>query len=257
MNLLEINTISDIAGKILYHPVGIFSFVFGLMNIVGWLIFYITRKITIVTTEQSHLVKGQDKIESHIDKIKSDISDINGTLRFVIEKTEEIDNDVNKMKNDISEINKDIFEMKTTLNFAFAENKPFAVKNSPWRLNEEGKETVKKYSLDLMVEINWSKINRALQELKSQNPYDLEIFCFDMLSIDARSDTSLKYFEEKDIDKIKRLSYKSGIPLLFYSRMIGILIRNKYFKENNIDLFDTDEHSPSLSSKLENEIHNN
>jgi len=214
MNVLEINSVSSIIERILGSPVGSFSFVFGIMILAGWLIYFVTKKITEITVTHSYFVKRLDKVETNIDVIRMDISEMKGTLRLVTDY--------------------------------ITKNDALMKKRSPLSLTEEGIKTVEDNQLSIMIEDNWGKINAALHNLKADNPYDIQEFCFNTAFTDTLHDRPLKFFTEKDIDKLKKLSYKSGISLFIITRMLGILIRDRYFKENEIDMEEIDDHDPDF-----------
>ena len=202
--------------KILESPAGSFSFIFGMMVLAGWVIYYVTKFFTKITIEHGQIYKRLDKTESDIEQIKTDVVEIKGSLRFITDM--------------------------------ISKNDPVAKKKSPLSLNEFGEQLVESYNLDAMVSVNWEKINNALRGLKTKNPYDLQQFCIDTSHVDALKIKTSVFFTDADIEKIKIISYKTGVPLFSISRLIGILIRDRYFKENGIDVESIDMYDPDLQT---------
>jgi len=104
----------------------------------------------------------------------------------------------------------------------------------PRCLSGKEKIMVKNYGFDVMVDDNWDKINAAIQRLKTDNPYDIQQFCLDIALVDTFPDIEKKCFTEKDIDKIKIIAYETCEPIIVFTNMIGLIIRDKYFEENSI-----------------------
>jgi len=55
-----------------------------------------------------------------------------------------------------------------------------------------------------------------------------------------------KFFAESDVLLIKELAYKKGLALMTYTNILGVLIRDKYFRQKGIDIDDVDKHAPHL-----------
>ena len=192
--------------EILSSPAGSFSFVFGLLVLVCWLVHYVTKFTTKISVEHGQINKRMDKTESSIDEIRRDISFIKGSFEAAIGIKDAI-----------------------------------AKKKSPLSLTELGVEIAEKYSLETMIASNWGKINDILNALKTKNPYDIQEYCIETAFIEAN-----KFFSDKDIDKLKIISYKTGVPLFSISRLMGILIRDRYFAENGINVDDVDKSAPNI-----------
>ena len=138
----------------------------------------------------------------------------------------------------ISNVEKDIAVMKNTLSFALGMKDVVAKKRSPVVLTEIGEDLVAENNLHAMVDRNWGKISKVLNNLKTRNPYDLEQFCLDTALTDTLFDAP-EFLSLKDVDKLKRIAYNSPYPLHSITRAIAVLIRDRYFIENNIDISET------------------
>ena len=203
--------------KILESPAGSFSFVFGLLVLAGWIIFYVTKFTTRISVEHGEFNKRMEKTESNINDIRMDIAEMKGSLRFVIDLV--------------------------------GKNDPLARKKSPLSLTEDGEKMVEKHGLDIIVDSNWDKINAVLKNLPTNNPYDIQQFCFEKAFADTTFIKSLVFFSEKDIDKLKIISFKTGLSLFSITRLMGIVIRDRYFAENKINIEEVDVYDPWVTSR--------
>ena len=73
----------DAIKLILSSPAGSFGFVFGIMLLSGWIIFYVTRKVTEITSDHGVLTKSSNKLDTHIDEIRKDLSFVKGSLAVI------------------------------------------------------------------------------------------------------------------------------------------------------------------------------
>jgi dsDNA-specific endonuclease/ATPase MutS2 len=190
----------EVIKEALRSPVGSFSFVLGIMLLGGWAIHYITKFTTKINVEHGQFSKRMDKVESNVDEIRKDIAYIKGSLELVV-----------------------------------ASKDALSKKKSPLSFTDLGKEIAKSNDLDAMIANNWLKINTVLQDLKTKNPYDIQEFCLETAFVEPE-----KFFSPNDFDKLKSVSYKTGNTLISITRLMGILIRDRYFNENGIDADDVD-----------------
>jgi len=199
----------DIIRATLESPAGSFGFVIGIMALAGWIIHYVTKFAVNISSKHDRFNERMDKTESTIDEIRKDIAFIKGPLSLAIESRDTL-----------------------------------TKKRSPLSLTDSGREVVSTNSLDVMVDSNWQKINAVLQSIKNKNPYDLQEYC-----IETAFTESGKFFSDNNIETLKTISFKSGFPLMSITRVMGILIRDRYFKENGISLGEVDQHDPNKPPK--------
>jgi len=112
---------------------------------------------------------------------------------------------------------------------------------SPLKLTKTGLKLSDDNKLQSIIDSNWSKVESLLKGYESQNPYDLQQFCFDIAFMDIAPNSKLQFLTEKDINRLKIFAYRTGESLFSFAQILGILIRDKYFKENNIDVEDIDD----------------
>ena len=199
----------DVIRTVLENPGGSFAFVFALMVFAGWVIHYTTKFTVNISSKHDRFNERMNKTESTIEEIRRDVVFIKGTL-----------------------------------DLAIANRDSFTIRRSPLSLTDSGKEFVETNNLEVMVDSNWQKIAAVLQSIKNKNPYDLQEFCIET----AFTETN-RFFSSSDVEKLKKLSFKSGIPLMSITRVMGILIRDRYFKENGIPVGAVDLHDPNKTTE--------
>ena len=195
----------EIIKTALESPAGSFSFVFGIMAACGWVIHYTTKFATKISIKHDLFNLRMDKTESHMDEIRKDVAYLKG-------------------------------QFDTVVGIKDATVK----KKSPISLTDIGKDIASSNNIAAMIDSNWSKINAALHGEKTKNPYDLQQFCIEKTFVEPE-----KFFSDKDIDRLKIIAYNAGMPLLSITRIAGVLIRDRYFAENEIDLTEVDIYDPN------------
>jgi len=205
MNILlqsEAASAADLIREILGSPIGSLSFILGIMILSGWLIHFVTKHITKYKTENEENKSKVIKIEDKIDTINTNLAYIRGTIDVV---------------------NKII-------------PNPTIKSKSPISLTELGESLAKDMDLQAKIIRNWDKIRDYLDNnLLQKNAYDIQQFCIDTASVSLD-----RLFSESDVNNIKEFAFKNGNPLLYYGGMIGVMIRDAYFKYKGIDIFDVD-----------------
>lgn len=193
----------------LSSPAGSFSFVFALMVLGGWLIHWVTKKVTQINAEHSGFTKSVDKIESTIDDMRKDISYVKGSI------------DVLKSGN----------------------SSVLLQSKSPVSLTPKGEEVAKELKAEEIITRNWSKIYEILEKaISNKNAYDIQQYCIENVSVDPE-----KFFDNDGLNLLKDYAYKQGNPLQLYTRLVGILIRDRYLKQKGIAISDIDKHKPQTT----------
>jgi len=136
-----------------------------------------------------------------------------------------------------AEHSKEISDVKTDISFirgafetilGIKDNS--VIKNSPLTLTEIGKSIAKEHNLIEKVNENWDLINNYLKESNIKHPYDLERFC-----LERTYTTPEKFFSANEIDNLKTIAYKSNNHFMTITRILTVLILERYFAENNIE----------------------
>ncbi len=172
--------------------------------LVIWLTHYVTKKVTEIKASHNEIANGLEKSEKHIDEMRRDISYIKGTL--------------------------DIIK---------SGNSPLMQSHSPISLTEEGVAVAKELDADRLITLNWERIKGELIKLGQANAYDIQQYCIETADVDAHL-----FFDSATLDKIKTYAYEKGKPVQLYLRLLGVIIRDKFFQEQGIPLSRIDETAP-------------
>jgi len=142
------------------------------------------------------------------------------------------------MKTDISGIKSDISGIKCL--FENVVLSPASKRKSPVSLSDLGEKIASDYNIAAIVDRNWHSINAAIKGLGTKNPYDIQEFSRVTAFSDSIRSKTATFFTEDDIDKLRLIAYKSGENIYSIAFIAGILIRDRYFAENGIEVDDVD-----------------
>jgi hypothetical protein len=73
----------------------------------------------------------------------------------------------------------------------------------------------------------------------NKNAYDIQEYCNMTAAVELE-----KFISNEDIENLKQFAYKEGNPLMYYSTIFAILIRDKYLSIKGIDVSDVDKNDP-------------
>ena len=206
------------------------------------------------------LAKYHFSIQATRKKVDAFPCDAHGNKLDVLEtKVDNLQSDMVAVKSDMVEVKKDIIVLKTDVSgiksdisgikFLF-ENVSFAStskRKSPVSLSDLGEKIASDYNIAAIVDRNWHTISAAIKELGTTNPYDIQEFSKETAFTDSIRSKTAKFFTENDIDKLRIIAYKSGENIYSISFVAGILIRDRYFTENGIDVDDVNTHDPNIT----------
>lgn len=183
-----------------------------------YIVWKLSARYTKRTTEIDNL--PCKKHEEDIDKLTTSINNVNVTL--------------GKLETGQEDIHKIISMMASS-----PSQSVFTQSHSPISLTEKGKKIAETLKLDNVLENNWGKIENIIDDEK--NPYDIQMEFISKFIVDSD-----KYIDSGSLDMIKNDAYLSGIPLIDYMRMLGVMARDKYFMEHQIDIAEVDRNDPHL-----------
>ncbi|MDR0681788.1 MAG: hypothetical protein LBG15_08080 [Dysgonamonadaceae bacterium] len=192
--------------KDVQSPAGSFGFVFSFLALAGWLIYYITKKVTQINSDHSVLTDNISKTNAYIDEIRRDLSYLKGNI--------------------------DIITMK---------NNPLRKKKSPISLTDKGLAISQQIRAKEIIDRNWERIYENLEKnICDKNAYDIQGYCLTTPSVNPE-----KFFGDDDIRNIKEFAFSQGNPLHIYMQMMGIIIRDRYLKMKGIDVNEIDRNDPN------------
>lgn len=196
----------EIFKTVLSSDSGSFGFGAGIVLLLGWIVYKATRFITRIECEHGGFCKRVDSLDSNTEKLLKDMAYIKGAL------------DVLRIPN--------IHDLIRS--------------NSPVSLTPLGMEVANELGAAEIISKNWHNIyNRLNTELTSVNAYDIQQHCLETASVEPEL-----FFDKEDVDKIKLFSFVSGQPFQLYAKMMGIIIRDRYFSVKGISVEDIITNSP-------------
>lgn len=117
----------------------------------------------------------------------------------------------------------------------------FTQSHSPLSITELGYKMIERMGIQEIFELNWSRINELIKsEAIGRNPYDIQQFCIQQAVVFPE-----KFISESELNKIKVDAYNTGNPLQSYMKVIAVMARDRYFKENDIDVSEVDANDPA------------
>jgi hypothetical protein len=196
----------DLIREALKSPAGSFSFILSLMILAFWLTHFVTKKITEINSGHSTLDKSVNKIETHIDEIRKDMSFLKGSIEVLRRGAD-----------------------------------PVVQSHSPVSLTESGKTMAKEFNAEKMIAHNWENIFADLEKnICDKNAYDIQQYCIETASVEPD-----RFLESSDLNKMKEYAYLNGNPLQYYMPIFGVLIRDKYLQIKGIKVSEIDKYDPN------------
>lgn len=152
-------------------------------------------------------------------------------------------NKMNEHDNAVSSLNTSITFLAKEIDTAmrmFQQQNPkaesFTRTQSPLSITEKGWEMVHRLSLDKMFDNNWTSIRKLIDtEVKEKSAYDIDDFC--VINAVVFPD---KFLSKDEIDILKNDAFKNGLSLASYMKVLAVMARDRYFKENGIEMSDID-----------------
>ena len=227
---------------------GSIGFYFAVTLIIAWLLVFVTKKITKITTEHGFFNKTLERIENKFDKQFEKIENqfekqferienkFDRQFEKVDKRFEKVDKRFEKVEVDIIEVKTDIIEVKKGLNLLniliepFIEKKLITEKNSPLKLTQLGKDIAEEFGLKTIVDFNWNKISDHLKSKNLTHPYDIEQYC-----LNVTMGSPEKILSEMDMFKLKNIAFRGTYHLIQLTEVIAVLILERYYVENNIE----------------------
>jgi len=190
-------------------PAGSFGFLFAFVILGAWLIHWVTKKVTEIQSDHSGLSKSVDKMEKSVDEIRKDLSYLKGSIDVM--KSGSINSHMQSQ--------------------------------SPVTLTAKGHEVAEEIKANEIIARTWNKIYEILEmEISDKNAYDIQQFCIEGVSVEPE-----KFIDSAGLTTIKNYAFKQGNPLQLYTRMIGVIIRDKYLKIKGISIDEIDKHDPAIN----------
>lgn len=147
----------------------------------------------------------------------------------------------------LSEISNNVFYLIGLTEAKQTRKRPLLGSQSPLNLTDEGKVEMGLMGAYGIVENNWGKIYKNIEDnIEGKNLYDIQEYCLMTSTVEPES-----FYSPEDIDKMKLYAFKKGFDLFSYLRAIGVIIRDKYFAIKGLNKDEIDIHDPTNTGAIE------
>lgn len=107
----------------------------------------------------------------------------------------------------------------------------FTQQHSPLVLTPEGKEMVTKLGITNAINNCWDDIKIMIDlEVADKTAYDIQQYCMEQAVVFPE-----KFIDSETIKRVKEDAYTNGKSIVAYMKAVAVIVRDRYFKENNID----------------------
>ena len=218
----------EVLKQVLLSPVGSFGFVFGSVVLIGWFMFWLHGKfVTMLANHDNMKAKCEEakkSSESAVDRIDKKIEDLRDDLHGVKGEIQYIKSMIN-----------------VQVNTPVKGQDSMVQAHSPLSLTDVGKQAVIDMKAEEAIAVNWEKIRAIMDvEITNKNPYDIQTYCLEKITIAPE-----RFFDTARIEAFKIYAFQHGRTLFECMKVIGILVRDKYFEVLGIPLAALDGTSPS------------
>lgn len=149
-------------------------------------------------------------------------------------KSEKFDTKIDTIKDSLSSI-------KATTDLLYQAHLSTVQAHSPVSLTDRGKEISAAISAELKVNNHWEEIKQAVENKKPTNPYDIQT-----VSMDIARNCFEKIFTLTEQNEIKTYAFGIGLNLLEIYPILGVIIRDRIFKEKDIKTEEVDRYTPAV-----------
>jgi hypothetical protein len=184
------------------------------------------------------LHKYEESLSRHNEKLSVLPCD---THKEVLNKYEESLSRHNEKINTIDVLNAKFDVMMQTLQTLTGnKGKSIIQSSSPLSLTEYGKELAEELNMEKYIADNWETISQYVKDnSESMNPYDIQQLCLNYALIETD-----KILSREGHDRVKSKAFTLGIAVFDLLQAASILIRDRFFRENNINISDIDQYDP-------------
>lgn len=147
-----------------------------------------------------------------------------------------------KFDNKIDNIKEGLAAIRATTDLLYQAHLSTVKSHSPVSLTPKGEMVSKAISAETKVAEHWKDIKAKLEEKNPTNPYDIQT-----VAMDIAMECFEKIFTAEEQNQIKTYAFSIGLNLLEVYPIIGIIIRDRLFKERGINVEEVDKFVPSIS----------
>jgi hypothetical protein len=165
-------------------------------------------------------------------QLATEIKHIHHTLEKLPceERRKETEFAINQLKEEHHKIEIDLSGVKSTIEIMKNLLNPVANANSPLSLTEEGQEHATALDVVNVIEKNWEKIYKDLEENTSDKKrYDIQQYIIDNFPLKFN-----QYLEPDDIDNLKEYAFVKGKNMYYFFIIYSIITRDKYLIQKGL-----------------------
>lgn len=189
------------------NPAGGFGTMFALVLAVFWVVSFVSRKIGEHSETVREMKRKTDKSEDRFEKLREDMGFIKSKLMIFEEKLTGVD--------------------------------ALTASHSPISLTALGKKVAEEMGAECLIANDFEKIVSVIDGSGAGNPYDIQQFC-----IETATSFPERFFSPESLNRLKNFAYGKGHLLPAYGTMLGVMIRDAYFRRKEIDVVLVDKHDP-------------
>jgi hypothetical protein len=189
------------------NPAGGFGTMFAFTLAVFWVVASVSRKIGEHSRAVEEMSKKTEKTDDRLERLRDDLGFIKSKLL--------------------------IFEEKLTGSDALTAS------HSPISLTDLGKKVAKEMDAERLIANDFERIVSVIDGSGAANPYDVQQFC-----VETATSFPDRFFSPESLSELKIFAYRQGRLLPAYGTMLGVMIRDAYFKRKGIDVGLVDKHDP-------------
>jgi hypothetical protein len=219
----------------------------ALALILAWITYRVGGWQKGISSDMGELKRGLDKLEG----IPETARNIQRDLKENAEKLREVSvtvtghhSDIRDLRGEVEKLvglREDVLMIKSQLSRKQPPARSYTRAKSPLSLSPAGEEMAKKLGIASRIASNWSKIEACIdRDVKDKNAYDIQQFCIRKATVDLP-----EFFSEEDILAIKDVAFNEGEPVESFGELIGVLVRDAYFKSRGINVKEVDKHDPA------------
>jgi hypothetical protein len=145
---------------------------------------------------------------------------------------------IDKIEDNTDKIKENIILIKAAMKIALPDS--YTQSQSPVSLTQRGKEMADKLDVERRVAANWEHIFQYIEKsVKDKNAYDIQQFCIERATVNL-----LEFLTEEDVRDIKLVAFNEGRAVESFGGLIGVIIRDAYFKKKKIQIDEVDKSEP-------------
>lgn len=200
----------------LVSPAGSFAFVFAGVIIVGWFMFWLHGKFVTMIAEHKHVKTSCENLDKRIESLRNDVHELRGDIQY-------IKNMVNVQVNTPAQGQGAMLQA-----------------HSPLSLTSIGESAAKSMGAEVAISRNWEAMReRIAAAVPNNNPYDIQTYCLEKIPVAPET-----FFDPATLDAFKLYAFRNGRTLFECLKVVGLLVRNKYFESIGLPLGELDAPQP-------------